>query len=72
MFFHQLGPSGPSWSKSRHVRMCVCLRHRMQFFFRPLIGPQITRPDAGLSLVIPPSLPYGENVKTLNLEPKNI
>ena len=21
--FHQLGPTGPSWSRSRHVRLCV-------------------------------------------------
>ena len=45
-FFHQLGPTGPSCSQSRHVRLCVCvsvcLRHRVQFFFRPLIGPQVT------------------------------
>ena len=51
MPFHQLGPTGPSWSVSCHVRMYVCLRHRVQFFlglslalrshdqFRPLIGP---------------------------------
>ena len=29
--FHQLGPTGPSWSRSRHVRgsvcLSVCLRH---------------------------------------------
>ena len=35
--FHQLRLSGPSWSKSRHVHLCVCLsgclRHRVQFFF---------------------------------------
>ena len=24
------------------VCVCVCLRHRVQFFSRPLIGPQIT------------------------------
>ena len=24
-FFHQLGPTGPSWSVSRHVRLSVCL-----------------------------------------------
>ena len=23
--FHQLGPTGPSWSTSRHVRVCVCV-----------------------------------------------
>ena len=23
--FHQLGPTGPSWSVSRHVRVCVCV-----------------------------------------------
>ena len=31
--FHQLGPTGPSWSRSRHVRgsvcLSVCLRHRV-------------------------------------------
>ena len=40
------------------VCMPACLRHRVQFFSRPLIGPQITWPDSGLSLVNPPSLPY--------------
>ena len=24
-YFHQLGPTGPSWSVSRHVRVYVCL-----------------------------------------------
>ena len=23
--FHQLGPTGPSWSVSPHVRVCVCV-----------------------------------------------
>ena len=32
----------------------VCLSLFMQFFSRPLIGPQITRSDPGLSLVDPP------------------
>ena len=40
--FHQLGPTGPSWSKSCHVRLWLCVRHRVQFFSRPLIGPQVT------------------------------
>ena len=44
--FHQLSPTGPSWSRSRHVRVSVgvsvCLRHRVQLFSRPLIDPQIT------------------------------
>ena len=31
----------------------------MRFFSRPLIGPQITWPDPGLSLDNPPFLPYG-------------
>ena len=30
--------SAPLGRFSRDVRLCVCLRHRMQFFFRPLIG----------------------------------
>ena len=53
-------PSGPSWSWSWHVRVCVCVwcPLPMQFFSRPLIGPQITWPDPGLSLVNPPSLSY--------------
>ena len=24
-YFHQIGPTGPSWSKSRHVRVYVCV-----------------------------------------------
>ena len=32
--FHQLSPTGLSWSRSRHVRLCVCLfvclRHQVQ------------------------------------------
>ena len=27
-YFYQLGPTGPSWSVSRHVRLSVCVRHR--------------------------------------------
>ena len=49
MRLHQLGPSGPRWSKSRHVRPSVCLFVCLSvcaigcsFFPRPLIGPQIT------------------------------
>ena len=42
-YFHQLSPS---WSRSCHVRVCVCLsvclRHRVQFFSQRLIGPEIT------------------------------
>ena len=30
--FHQLGPTGASWSRSRHVSVSVCLRHLVQFF----------------------------------------
>ena len=46
--FHQLGPSGPSWSVSHRVRprdnicLCVVCPLPMRFFSRPLIGPQIT------------------------------
>ena len=29
-------------SRCPSVCLCVCLRHRMQFFPRPLIGPEIT------------------------------
>ena len=36
------------------VWMCVCLRHRVQFFPRPLIGPEITWSVPDLSLVLPP------------------
>ena len=42
--FSPTRPSGPSWSSSRHVRVSVCLcvcPLPMQFFSRPLIGPQI-------------------------------
>ena len=56
-------PRGPSWSESRHVRLFVCVSVEcplpMRFFSRPIIGPQITWLDPGLSLVNPPSLPYG-------------
>ena len=56
-------PSGPSWSISHHVClsvcMSVCMRHRVQFFSRPLIDPQKTWPDPSLSLVNPPSPPWG-------------
>ena len=35
--FSPTQPSGPSWSSSRHdrlsVRLSVCLRHHVQFFF---------------------------------------
>ena len=35
-------PSGPSWSESRHVRVCVCLMSPSHvIFFSPLFGPQI-------------------------------
>ena len=27
------------------VCVCVCLRHRVQFFLRPFIGPEVTWPD---------------------------
>ena len=60
--FHQL------WSSSRDVclfltlflTLFLCLLSPFHvIFFRPFIGPQITWPDPGLSLVNPPSLPYG-------------
>ena len=63
--FHQLGPTGPSWSRSHHVRLsvclCVCLRCLSKGGPRgakPLIGPQITWSDPGLSLVNPPPSPF--------------
>ena len=37
--------------------MFVSLRHQMQFFSRPLIGPEITWSVPGLSLVNPPPWP---------------
>ena len=39
------------------VCVCVCLRHRVQFFFRPLIGPQVTWSVPGISLVLLPPSP---------------
>ena len=36
------------------VYLCVVLCHRVQFFSRPLIGPQVTWSVPGLSLVLPP------------------
>ena len=59
--FHQLGPLG--WV-GLVVAMCVslfiCLMSPFHVTFsRPHIGPQITWPDPGLSLVNPLSLPYG-------------
>ena len=38
------------------VCLCLFLRHQMQFFARPLIGPEITWSVPGLSLVNPPGL----------------
>ena len=45
--FHQLGPLGRvglrvAMSVCVFVCLCVILCHRVQFFSRPLIGPQIT------------------------------
>ena len=58
--FWSTRPSGPSWSSSCHVYLSVCLsvvfRHRVQFFFRPIIGPQVTWSVPGLSLPPPPVL----------------
>ena len=39
--------------------MCLCVCPLPMRFSRPLIGPHITWPDPGLSLVNPPSLQYG-------------
>ena len=39
--FQRIGP-WPILSYSRDVRLCVCMSLFMQFFSRPLIGPQIT------------------------------
>ena len=53
-------PSGPGQSWSRHVRVSVCLCHRVQFFWRGLLH-------------IPPNMTYGvpkklnENVWILHL-----
>ena len=44
------------WSSSHRVCVCVCLcvwcPLPMQFFSRPLIGPQLTWSDPGLSLAL--------------------
>ena len=57
--FHQLGPTGPSWSVSHHVRVSVCVSAPSgAVFFRPLIGPQVIWSVPGLSLVLPSSLPW--------------
>ena len=45
--FHQLGPLGRvglrvAMSVCVSVCLSVCMCHRVQFFSRPLIGPQIT------------------------------
>ena len=44
-----LGRVGHRVAMSVCVSVClsVCLRHRVQFFSRPLIGPQITRSFEG-------------------------
>ena len=43
ILFHQLGPLGRVGLRvAMSVCLCVCLCHRVQFFSRPLIGPQIT------------------------------
>ena len=53
--FWPTGPSGPSWSSSRKVCvLCVVCPLPMRFILRPLIGPQVTWSDPGLSLVPPP------------------
>ena len=52
--FHSIGTTGPIQSQNCHIRLCVCLRHRVQFFFRPLLGPEVTRSVRGLSLLLPP------------------
>ena len=38
MGFHQLGPTGPSWSVSRHVCGCVCLCVRVRHRETPTSG----------------------------------
>ena len=45
--FHQLGPLGRvghrvAMSVCQDVCLCVCQRHQVQFFPRPLISPEIT------------------------------
>ena len=49
----------PHWADSVIESQCldVCLRHRMHFFFRPLIGPDITW-SVPRPLIGPPSLPH--------------
>ena len=44
LFVHQLCPSEPSWSSSRNVcpYVFICLVPFSCYFFRSLIGPQIT------------------------------
>ena len=54
--FSPTRPSGPSWSESRHVRVFVivfvCLSPSNAIFSSPLIGPQVTWTDPGLSLAL--------------------
>ena len=49
---------GPTFAISICVSvwMSVCLRHQVQFFPRPLIGPEFTWSVPGLSLVLPLAL----------------
>ena len=69
LLFTKSAPRG-RFSLSRHVCLSVCLRHRMQFFFRGLsLALQSHDQFPGLSLVplsLPPSLPIG-NLETWKL-----
>ena len=57
LMFSSTRPSGPSWSSSRHVSVSAYLFvPSSAFLSRPLISPQITWSDPGLSLVNPPPL----------------
>ena len=55
------------------VCLSVCLCHRVQFFPRPLSGPEITQSVPSLSLVLPPleTWKLGKSVtqKLGNLDP---
>ena len=70
----KFSPTWPHWAKfvielpCPYVCLSVCLRHRVQFFPRPLIGPEVTWSVPGLSLVLPPSLLW----KLGNLETRKL
>ena len=66
-FGMQCSPTRPCWAElvielpcpSVSLSLCLSVPSGAAYFSRPVIGPQITWPDPGLSLLNPPSLPYG-------------